>query len=133
MTAIVVDASAVVAMLTDPGATGAWAVEQVQGHALAAPHLVVFEAANVLRRMEIAGQLSSDHANLAYRDLCALPVALWPYEAATARVWDLRHHVTAYDASYVALAELLETSLVTLDGRLAATHGLRCPVLVPST
>jgi predicted nucleic acid-binding protein len=44
------------------------------------------------------------------------------------RVWELRDTVGAYDAQYVALAELLDSALVTADGRLARAAGLRCPV-----
>lgn len=41
------------------------------------------------------------------------------------RAWELRDNVTFYDALYVALAEQLEESLITLDERLArAASGL---------
>ena len=57
-----------------------------------------------------------------------MPIALWPYEPLAERSWELRHTVTAYDAAYVVLAELLETSLVTLDRRLAGRPARRCPI-----
>jgi predicted nucleic acid-binding protein len=40
-------------------------------------------------------------------------------------MWELRHNLTAYDALYVALAEMLDAPLVTLDRRLAAAAGAR--------
>jgi len=46
----VVDATAAVAMLTDSGAAGAWAADELQNHQLAGPHLFHAEVANVLRR-----------------------------------------------------------------------------------
>jgi len=46
------------------------------------------------------------------------------------RVWELRDNVSAYDATYVALAELLGCALVTADGRLAGAPNLRCSVTV---
>lgn len=46
------------------------------------------------------------------------------------RVWQLRANLTAYDATYVALAEALGCSLVTCDGRLALAARLRCPITV---
>jgi predicted nucleic acid-binding protein len=39
--------------------------------------------------------------------------------------------LTAYDAWYVALAEALETRLVTLDRRLARASGPRCGFVLP--
>jgi predicted nucleic acid-binding protein len=47
-----------------------------------------------------------------------------------ARAWQLRDAVSAYDAQYVALAELLDVALVTADRRLARAPGVRCPVEV---
>ena len=94
----------------------------------AAPHLAVFEAANVFRRQAVASRMDGTAATLAHADLLAMPIALWPYEVLAERSWELRHTLTAYDAAYVALAELLETSLVTLDRRLAGAPGPRCPI-----
>ena len=39
------------------------------------------------------------------------------------RIWGLRHNMTAFDAAYVALAEVLDAPLVTTDARLAAAPG----------
>ena len=44
------------------------------------------------------------------------------------RIWELRHNLTPFDAGYVALAEMLDCPLVTSDGRMARTPGLRCDV-----
>jgi predicted nucleic acid-binding protein len=40
-------------------------------------------------------------------------------------------NLSIYDASYVALAELLEATLITLDPRLARAPGLRCAIATP--
>jgi predicted nucleic acid-binding protein len=45
-----------------------------------------------------------------------------------ARIWTLRHTLTAYDAAYVALAETLNVPLVTCDTRLAASVGHRATI-----
>jgi predicted nucleic acid-binding protein len=39
------------------------------------------------------------------------------------RVWALRNNLTAYDAVYWALAELLDTRILTCDGRLSRAPG----------
>jgi predicted nucleic acid-binding protein len=133
VTARVCDSSALVALLLDSGADGRWTTEQLSGFELAAPSLAPFEAANVIRRHELAGLVSADQANQAHADLLDLRVEPWPYELLARRGWELRANLSSYDASYVALAELLETSLVTLDRRIAKAAGLRCPVLTPET
>jgi predicted nucleic acid-binding protein len=46
------------------------------------------------------------------------------------RIWELRTNLTAYDASYVALAEALDCALVTCDARIARAPGLKCAVTV---
>lgn len=125
---IVVDASAVVAMLSDDGPAGQWAAAQATGARLAAPALMPFEAGNILRRQVLAGVQDASAASLAHADLLALPVALCPYAALAERAWALRANLTIYDAAYVALAELLGTRLVTLDARLSRASGPRCPI-----
>ncbi|HKY16995.1 MAG TPA: type II toxin-antitoxin system VapC family toxin [Microthrixaceae bacterium] len=129
---VVVDASAVVALLAAKGAIGDWVANTLGGHRLCAPHLLHPEVANTLRRHVLRGDLSDDAATLAHGDLVELPVELWPYEPLADRVWELRSSVTAYDATYVALAELLGVPLVTLDLRLARGHALRCTLLTSS-
>ena len=98
---------------------------------LAAPHLMPAEAANILRRASLAGDVSSESAALAHADLLQLRTALFPYEPFAERVWELRTQVTAYDAWYVALAESLDANLATLDRRLARAPQTRCEFLTP--
>lgn len=126
---VVLDASALVAALTDSGAEGEWATAFLTGARLAAPDLMPFEAGNILRRQAAAGILDASAATLAHLDLTALSLQLCPYSALAARAWALREDLTIHDASYVALAELLEVPLVTLDARLASAHGPRCAIL----
>jgi predicted nucleic acid-binding protein len=123
---LVVDASVVVAALSDNGPEGVWAEQILSTNDLAAPHLMLVEAANVLRLAALAGDLSQDGASLAYADLLSLPVELYPYEPFALRVWELRANVTAHDAWYVALAETLSVTLATLDERLVRASGPRC-------
>lgn len=129
---LVVDASVVVAALVDSGPVGQWAETQLGSSHLAAPHLLPVEAANVLRRAELAGDITADVAALAYADLMVLRTDLYPYEPFAERVWALRETVTAYDAWYVALAESLDVVLVTLDTRLSTAPGPTCGFLTPT-
>lgn len=127
----VCDASALVALLLDSGADGRWVTETVEGSDLAAPSLVRFEAANIVRRHELAGVVSPDQAAQAHADLQALAIEEWPYELLAPRAWALRRNLSSYDASYVALAETIDAALITLDRRIGGAPGLLCRVTTP--
>ncbi|MGI8983353.1 MAG: type II toxin-antitoxin system VapC family toxin [Acidimicrobiales bacterium] len=128
---VVCDASALIAMLVDGGTDGEWATSVLGTADLLAPHLVLFEAANVLRRLVAAGLVSADQAAQGHVDLVDLQVELWPYELVASRSWQLRDNLSIYDASYVAVAELAGATLATLDGRIGRAPGLRCEVVSP--
>ena len=128
---VVCDASALVALLLDEGPDGSWATEALSGADLAAPALVAFETANIIRRHELADLVSSDQAAQAHADLLDLAVELWPYELLAGRAWELRRNLSSYDASYVALAELSWATLVTLDRRIGRVPDLRCSIATP--
>jgi predicted nucleic acid-binding protein len=127
----VCDASALVALLLDGGSDGRWASEALSGADLVAPSIAPFEAANIIRRHELAAIISADQAAQAHMDLVDLAIELWPYELLAARVWQLRANLSVYDAGYVAVAELTGATLVTLDRRIAAAPGPRCVVQTP--
>jgi len=128
---VVSDASALVAMLLDAGRDGRWVTDMLRGADLAAPSLVMFETANIIRRHELAGHVSADQAAQAHADLLDLAIEAWPYELLASRVWTLRQNLSSYDASYVALAELISATLVTLDRRIGQAPDVRCPVATP--
>jgi predicted nucleic acid-binding protein len=132
VTLLVVDASTLVAVLTDGGRAGSTVAQALAGSSLAAPELLPFEAASVLRRLELAGLLAAETAALAHGDLLDLAVQLWPYAALAPSAWGLRGSLTVYDAAYVALAAQLDAPLVTVDERLARAAAGRCRVVVPS-
>jgi len=128
----VVDSSVVVAALVDDGDLGRWAESVLASAPLAAPHLMLVEVANILRRSAAISQLTPDVAALAHGDLLRLPVELFPYAPFADRAWQLRENVTSYDAWYVALAEALGSDLATLDERLVKADGPRCRFLTPA-
>ena len=127
---IVVDASFLAAALADDGHDGDHARARLRGERLTAPELVDLEVTSVWRRRMREGAMDVRRAALALADLTALPLRRAPHRALLARCWELRDNLTIYDASYVALAEALEVSLLTGDGRLARATGPRCRIEV---
>lgn len=127
---IVVDASVLVVALVDDTPLGDAARARLRGERLAAPELADLEVVSVLRRLVSAGHTPPRRAALALQDLLDIPIQRARHEQLLPRVWELRENLTAYDASYVALAEALDTPLLTADQRLAKSPGPRCPIEV---
>jgi predicted nucleic acid-binding protein len=127
----VCDASALAALLLDSGPDGQWVAQALEPSEIAAPTLLTYETANVIRRHELAGQISPDQSAQAHADLLDLAIELWPYDLLATRAWELRQNLSIYDAAYVALAEIADVTLVTLDKRLAKAPGTRCRIVTP--
>jgi predicted nucleic acid-binding protein len=123
---IILDASFLVMMLGDDGTEGTRARDRARGEELAAPHLVDLEVTSVLRRAVAAGSMTSQRARQALQDLADLDVERVAHTTLLPRVWELRDNYTAYDACYVALAELFSAPLLTYDARMAGASGARC-------
>lgn len=123
---IVADASvAVLALLADGDARRILGAE-----AVAVPHLVDAEVANALRGQVGRGALDEPAARRALDRWSRLGLERVPVVGLLGRVWELRENFSAYDATYVALAEVIGCPLVTADARLAGAPGLRCAVTV---
>jgi predicted nucleic acid-binding protein len=127
----VVDASLLVAATTDAGREGVWAEHVLEQGGIVAPHLVLLEATNILRRLERSKELTRLEAAAAQRDVVRLDIELLAFEPFADRVWALRQNVTSYDAWYVAIAEAFDLPLATLDRRLARATGPSCRYLTP--
>lgn len=84
-----------------------------------APHLIDLEVAQVLRRFVQTKTIDEPRALQAFDDLEALGITRYPHQLLLPGIWALRNNVTAYDASYLVLAEMLEAKLVTCDAALA--------------
>ena len=126
---IVVDASAALEILLQtPAAPRIEMRLFVPGETLHVPHLLDLEVVHVLRRYEAAGVIDAQRGQDALDDLTAWPLTRYPHDLFLARIWALRHNLTAYDAAYVALAETLAVTLVTCDTRLAASVGHRATI-----
>jgi predicted nucleic acid-binding protein len=121
---IVLDASALVELLLGTARGGSIAA-RIEDPALGlhVPHLADVEVAQALRRYVREGELESASAAAALEDLRSLDLERHAHEPLLDRVWALRKGLTAYDAVYVALAEALDTTLLTCDARLARAPG----------
>jgi predicted nucleic acid-binding protein len=123
---IVVDASAALSgLLRDGPARRALAAEQLH-----APHLVDSEVAGGLRRGVAAKQLTVEQGWDALDIWRRLALTRYATHTLLERIWQLRDNVSSYDAGYVALAELLDCTLLTADARLSRAAGIRCTVTV---
>lgn len=129
----VVDASVVVTVLIH-GEYADWAEEQLSAaggdHSLWAPHLIDAEVGQSLRRRVAARKLGDDHALNALNRFAGLPLRRVIHTGLLDRAWQLRHNHSFYDSLYVALAEVLDVPLVTLDRRLARAVGKATEVTV---
>lgn len=120
----VIDAGVIVELLVgalDPAGLGA--------EELAAPHLLDSEVTHVLRSLVLRGAIDDEQGDTALDGFGALAITRFPADWLRPRMWELRHNLSGYDATYVALAETIDASaLLTTDARLAKAPGLRCPV-----
>ncbi len=123
---IVVDASVTVLGLLSAGASRRVLAEK----ALAVPHLIDSEVAHALRRRVLAGEVGAQGAGVALTRWSRLGVRRFATVGHLGRVWQLRDNLSAYDATYVALAEALECDLLTADARLAGVPGPKCSITV---
>lgn len=127
---LVVDASVVAPVVADGGPDGVRFRERLRGEQIAAPDLLRVEVLSVLRRQHCTGTIDLTQAEQALMDLVDLPIAVYPTAPLLSRCWELRDNLTAYDACYIALAEILGCSLLTADTRLSRAAGTRCPIEV---
>ncbi len=127
---IVIDASVLAPALADDRDDGDRVRDRLRGEQLVAPELVDLEVLSTLRRAARSGQLDKRRSRQALEDLAALPLRRVSHLSLLPRIWELRDNLTAYDASYVALAEALDALLLTADGGIGKANGIGCEVEV---
>lgn len=121
---IVLDASAAIEWLLQSPA--GFKIDQrifAPSESLHAPHLLDVEVAQVLRRYVRGKTITAQRGQEALEDLGDLPLSRYPHDFLIPRIWELRATLTAYDAAYVALAELLDAPLLTCDNKIASAPG----------
>jgi predicted nucleic acid-binding protein len=127
---IVVDASCLYEVVIDTDRAETIRARLAEDTDHAAPQVVDIEVFSLIRRDNLSGTLDDTFAGLAVEDLRSWPGERYGHRALLERAWELRHTVRGWDAAYIALAEALDATLLTLDRRLAACNGPRCPIEV---
>lgn len=125
---IVVDAAAVVDYLTGSGGVAEQVRVELERHDAVAPQGIDLECASALRGLVLGDRLTAQDAQDALTVLAEMPLRRFGHLPLMDRVWELRDNAQPYDASYLALAELLTVDLVTIDAKLARVPGIRCVV-----
>ena len=123
---IVIDASAAVLGLLSEGEARAKLSEE----ALVSPYLADSEVVQALRAQVLRGEIKEPAAKRAIGVWGRLGIRRVGVSGLLDRIWELRGNLSAYDATYVAVAETFEVPLVTADGRLASAPGPRCTITV---
>jgi len=128
---IVLDASAVVELVLNTDA-GRRVAKQVASPeiSLHAPHLLDVEVTQALRRYVHRGVLLSRQAEQALVHLSQLDIERYGHTDLLRRAWALRNNLTASDAVYIVLAEILEAPLLTGDAKLASATGHQARILL---
>lgn len=125
---LVVDASCLYEVVVDTARAGDVRARLARDTDHAAPSVVDVEVLSVIRRDHLLGRLDPTAAAQAVDDLRDWPGERYGHQPLLARVWELRGSLRTWDAFYVALAEVLQATLVTADARLARAHGPRCAI-----
>lgn len=125
---LVVDASCLFEVLTGTEQAEAIRERLTSDEDQAAPHVIDVEVFSVIRRELLVGRLDQTAADQAVQDLGTWPGERFGHRLLLARAWELRDTVRGWDAMYVALAEMLDSALLTTDARLAAAPGPSCRI-----
>lgn len=127
---LVVDASCLYEVVADGTVAGAVRRRLAADPEHVAPHVIDVEVISVIRRDHHSGRLDATAAAQAVTDLRDWPAERFGHQPFLDRIWALRANIRAADAAYVALAEALHATLLTLDRRLAAATGPLCRIEV---
>jgi predicted nucleic acid-binding protein len=125
---LVIDASSLYEVLTEGIHASAVRAAMAADDEHAAPHLVDAEVVSIIRRDYMLGALDLTAAEMAIIGLHEWRGERFGHDLLLDRVWELRNNVRSWDAFYVALAEVLDATLITVDQRLAGATGVRCTI-----
>lgn len=97
----------------------------------AAPELLGVEVLHALRKLDQAGLIPAHRRNELPTLIQALRIRKYRHANLLEGIWSLRGNLAACDATYVALADLLDAVLVTRDTRLANAPDLPARIVTP--
>ena len=123
---IVLDASVVVELLTNGALADSIRNKLARSdESFLVPHLIDIEVVSAIRRL-VAGRRIDPHRREQFlAGLATLPAERYSHTPLIGRIWELRHNFTAYDATYIALAEAMNAALYTSDEKLSKGHRAR--------
>jgi len=123
---IVLDASVVVELLTN-GILADSIRNELAGsdESFIVPHLIDVEVTSALRKLAASERIDAHSSGQFLAGLETLPAERFSHTPLIGRIWELRHNFTAYDATYIALAEATGSVLYTCDEKLRKGHRAR--------
>jgi len=123
---MVLDASIVVELLINGALADSIRDELVRSNeSFIVPHLIDVEVMSAIRRLAAGKRIDAHRTGQFLADLAALPAERYAHTPLIGRIWELRHNFTAYDATYIALAEATNSVLYTGDEKLLNGHRAR--------
>ncbi|HVL05818.1 MAG TPA: type II toxin-antitoxin system VapC family toxin [Acidimicrobiales bacterium] len=125
---LIVDASCLYEVVADTPRADDVRARLLQDPEHAAPSVIDVEVMSVIRRDHLSGRLDTTAAAQAAADLRDWPGERIGHRPLLDRVWELRGSLRVWDAFYVALAEVMEATLITSDARLSRSAGPRCAI-----
>jgi len=114
---IVVDANVIVQACIEQNGLG-----RLRNHELTAPPIMASETVSTLRELAFRGELTAELAKVAMDRFQAMQFETLAPERLWSTAWNVAESLGSaktYDAEYVALAQITDCALVTLDARLA--------------
>jgi predicted nucleic acid-binding protein len=125
----IVDASVIAHALVTPEEVGNLSRQLLeQSSQIVSPDCLYSEVLAALRKMWLRKTISDQVFLEAVNDLKLMRIYTVDSVELLGRAYELRHNVGAYDAMYVALAEILQCRLITTDARLSNASGVRCEI-----
>jgi len=123
---IVLDASVVVELLTNGALADSIRSDLAsRDESFIVPHLIDVEVVSAIHRLVAGQRIGTHHSGQLLTSLAALPAERYSHTPLITRIWELRHNFTAYDATYIALAEAMNAVLYTCDEKLRKGHRAR--------